>query len=110
MEKAVLLKVKSGQWEVWKKWCAELNTTLRSEAILTLEEEQVLQELTLAVVLNGEHYVIGFMDGDCLPANTKRSVNQRHNEMKQNCLEYVDDVEVLYNIKHEENGVSHHLM
>jgi hypothetical protein len=101
MEKAVLLRVKDGQWETWTQWCTELNTTLRKEAILTLHEEQVLQELTLGFSLNNEHYIIGFMDGDCLPANMKRDINQRHQEMKRQCLERVDDVAVLYNIKSE---------
>jgi hypothetical protein len=99
MQKAVLLKVKNGQWENWQKWCHQLNTTLRSEAILTLEEEQVLQELTLGFTLNNEHYVIGFMDGECLPANPDKTVNQRHNEMKRICLESVSGADVLYNIK-----------
>lgn len=99
MQRATVLKVKTGQWETWKQWCAELDTVLRSEAVLTLEEEQVLQELTLGFALDGEHYVIGFMDGECLPANMDRVINQRHNEMKQTCLERITNAEVLYNIK-----------
>lgn len=61
MEKAILLKVKDDQYDAWKEWYNELSTTLRSEAILTLEEEQVVQELTLSFVLNDSYYVIGFM-------------------------------------------------
>lgn len=99
MEKAVLLKVKDGQWENWKAWCAELGTSLRAEAVLTLEEERVIQELTLGFNVDDKHYIVGFMDGECLPANMNREINKRHKEMKHQCLEYQSDVEILYNIK-----------
>lgn len=99
MGKAVLLKVKKGQWENWKTWCTELNTNLRAEAMLTLEEERVFQELTLGFSMGDEHYIIGFMDGECLPANMDREINQKHKEMKRQCLDYMNEVEILYNIK-----------
>lgn len=99
MEKAILLKVKDGQWEAWKNWCTELNTTLRKEAILTLEEERVFQELTIGFEVDGDYFVIGFMDGECLPANMERDINKRHNAMKHQCLERVGNADVLYNIK-----------
>lgn len=98
MQRAVLLKVKEGQYTTWKNWCAELSTSLLREAELTLQEEQVLQELTLGFEIDDTQYIIGFMDGDCLPANMDREVNKRHKEMKQQCLEYIGETDVLYNI------------
>ena len=59
----------------------------------------MLQELALGFTLNNEHYVIGFMDGECLPSNPERTINQQHNEMKRTCLERVSDADVLYNIR-----------
>lgn len=99
MQKAVLLKVKAGEWENWQNWCEELSTNLLTEAITTLEEEKVVQELTLGFEIENQHYIIGFMDGDCLPANMDREINQKHKAMKTQCLEYVGEVEILSNIK-----------
>jgi len=99
MQKAVLLKVKAGEWENWKGWCEELSTTLLTEAITTLEEEKVVQELTLGFEIDNQRYVIGFMDGECLPANMDREINQKHKAMRVQCLEYVCEAEVLSNIK-----------
>jgi hypothetical protein len=98
MEKAALFRVKTGQWSIWKQWCAELATTLRKEVTLTLQEEQVLQELVIGFDIDGTHYIIGFMEGDCLPANMNREVNLRHKEMKEQCLEYAGVANILYNI------------
>lgn len=99
MEKAVLYKVEPGQWNTWKEWCTEINTTLREEAILTLEEEQVLHELALGFSLGDDQYVIGFMQGECLPANTAHEINQKHRNMREQCLEKIDYAETLYNIQ-----------
>jgi len=99
MQRAILLKVKDGQYETWKNWCRELSTSLLNEAERTLQEEQVLQELVLGFEIDGAHYIVGFMEGECLPANMDREVNNRHKEMKQQCLEYAGEADVLYNIK-----------
>ncbi len=97
--KAVLLKIKEGQWEVWRDWCRELSGALRFEAVLTLQEEKVLQEMALGFQINGERYVIGFVEGEALPAKMDREINQRHQAMKLQCLEHVEKVEILYIIK-----------
>lgn len=99
MEKTVLFLVKEGKWDKWKDWCHELATTLQSEALLTLEEEKVLQELAVGFMVDDKHYVLGFMEGDCLPANLERELNQRHQAMRAECLEKVSDGELLYNLK-----------
>lgn len=99
MKKAILFRIKEGKRDGWYTWCRELSSNLREEAILTLKEEQVLQELTLAFSIEDSDYVIGYMDGDCLPANMERDINQRHKEMRAECLEYMGDVEVLYDLQ-----------
>lgn len=99
MKKAVLLKIKNGKKAIWENWCTELSTKLRSEAELTLAEEKVIQELTLSFSLHDEDYVIGYMDGECLPANMDRKINQKHQEIKSECLTRVGDVTVLLDLK-----------
>lgn len=99
MQKAVIFRVKEGYYETWKNWCIELNTTLSEEAHLSLEEEEVFQELTLGFIIDDVHYILGFMDGECLPANMDRDINRRHKEMKKQCFERVSEAEVLYNLR-----------
>ena len=96
--KVVLMRVREGKLAMWKAWCTELAGSLREEATVTLAEEKVLEEMCLLFTLNGESYVIGFADseGETLPANMTREINQKHKAMKQECLEYVSDGETLY--------------
>ena len=102
MEKAYLFKIKAGKSSTWEAWCNELASALKNEAIETLKEEKVQQELSLSFSLNGEGYVIGFMDGECLPANMNREINQQHKKMREECLERVGDVGILYNIRNDQ--------
>lgn len=99
MSRAVLLKVKPGQYNNWKAWCAELSGLYYEEAKETLIEEKVTQELTIGFNIGDECYVIGYMDGECLPANMGREINQKHKVMKEQCLEMVGEIEVLAHIK-----------
>jgi len=101
MKKAILFRIKEGKKEQWYASCAELAGVLREEAIRTLEEEKVLHELTLGFSLENTDYIVGYMEGECLPANMDREINQRHKEMREECLEYVGLVETLYNLKLE---------
>lgn len=99
MNKAYLFKIKEGKKHVWYKWCQEISTSLRVEALSTLEEEQVTHELTLGISLPEGNYVVGYMDGECLPANQDREINQRHSIMKEECLERIGPVDILYDLK-----------
>ncbi len=99
MEKAVSFRVKEGQSEPWRQWCEELSTSLRAAAVETLVEEKVRQELTLRFEIAGQAYVIGFMEGECLPANLERAINRRHLAMREQCLERMGEVTVLANIR-----------
>lgn len=98
MKKAIVFKIKTNKKAIWDDWCVQLSTHFLQEATLSLVEEKVLQELTLGFSLNGEHFVVGFMNGDCLPANMEREVNNIHQKMKAECLERVSEAEILYDI------------
>ena len=65
---------------------------------LELEWLKKFFEMCFLFTLNSESYVIGFADseGETLPANMERGINQKHKAMKQECLEYVSDGETLY--------------
>lgn len=99
--KAVLLKVKEGKLETWKAWCAELEGVMRAEAIETLKEENVIEELCTLFYVEGQAYVLGFMVGEMLPANMSREINQKHKQMKSDCLEFVSDAETLYHLQND---------
>lgn len=99
MNKAYLFKIKESKKDLWCSWCQELSTSLRDEALSTLEEEQVIQELALGITLPEGEYFIGYMDGECLPANLDREINQRHQSMKEECLERIGPVDILYDLK-----------
>lgn len=98
-KKVVLLKVKEGKLETWKNWCHELETALRLEALETLQEEKVTEELCVLVDFNGVPHVVGFMEGEMLPADMSREINQKHHAMKKECLEYVGAGEGLYHLR-----------
>ena len=91
--------MKEGKLETWKAWCVELASLRRDEALLTLDEEKVTEEMCLLVELSGVHYVVGFSEGEMLPANMSREINLKHKAMKADCLKYVRDAEVLYHLK-----------
>ena len=101
MKKTYIFKVKPGKLGVWKAWAKELGGTLRMEALGTLKEERVVEEACLYFNIEGVDYVVGFMDGEMLPANMDREINQKHKRMKDECLERVAVGEVLYSLKIE---------
>jgi hypothetical protein len=98
-KKVVLLKVKEGKLETWKSWCNELETLRREEAMETLKEEKVIEETCLLVDFHGAPYVVAFMEGEMLPADMACEINQKHDAMKKECLEYVSEGESLYNLR-----------
>ncbi len=99
MINGAVLKIKSGRVEQWRAWCEELKTSLLPETLDTLKDEQVFQEASFLFEVHGEFYVLGFMDGKCLPADMAKEVNIKHKKMKEECLEYVSKIESLYNLK-----------
>ena len=98
-KKVVLLKVKEGKLETWREWCNVLENTRREEAKETLLGEKVTEELCVLIDLNGAPHVVGFMEGEMLPADMSREINQKHDMMKKECLEYAGEGESLYHLK-----------
>ena len=101
MIKGAIFRVKQGRFDQWRAWCNELQTSLREDALDSLRQEQVYQEAAFLFEIKGEHYVLGFMDGESLPGDMTKEVNIKHKQMKEECLEYISNIEVLYNIKTE---------
>src|SRR3989339_683336 len=98
-KKVILLKVREGKLEEWKKWCNELELTRRAEALETLEEEKVTEESCVLFHFDGAPHVVAFAEGEMLPARMDREMNQKHVAMKKECLEYVGEGESLYHLK-----------
>lgn len=99
MEKAVLFRIKKAYLNDWKEWCKEISTNLKKEAELSLIEEKVVQETTFCFKIDTEWYGLGFIDGESLPANPDREINKKHKDIKNKCIEFISEAEVLYNIK-----------
>lgn len=99
MNKAYLFKIKENKKSLWYSWCQELDTILREDAIETLVEEKVSHELVLGFTIANQDYSVGYMNGECLPANMSKEINIKHKKMKEECLERVSEVEILYDIK-----------
>ncbi len=99
MTKGVIFKVKSEHLERWRTWCEELMTSLQGEALITLREEQILQEASFLFELSGKYYIFGFVDGECLPGDMTKEINIKHKKIKEECLERISEAEVLYNLK-----------
>jgi hypothetical protein len=99
MNKAVLFKIKPGKREQWEKWCLELSTTLKNDALATLHEEKLVQELAISFSINNEDFLLGYAEGENLPANIEKEINMKHKKMKEECLERVSDANILYHFK-----------
>jgi Family of unknown function (DUF6176) len=100
--KSNLYKIKEGRTDQWRDWCNQLATTRNAEAIETLAEEGVSQEMFLLFHYSNNDYVITVIDGDALPSNLDRQINRDHRRNFAECLEKVVNIELLYHIKAEE--------
>jgi hypothetical protein len=69
-----------------------------AEAIETLKEEKMTKEMCTLFSVNGVSYILGFAVGEMLPADMTREINQKHKQMKSDCLEYVSEAETLYQL------------
>lgn len=89
MKKLVLRKIKPGKRAELERWFAELEGPRRSEASGTLRAEGVTREWGACVLLDGEDYLVGFMEGpaEFLPADLAVDVNRRHQEVLRECLD-----------------------
>jgi hypothetical protein len=102
-QKTVLYRVKEGKLDAWKEWAEEINSVRRQEAMETLKEEAVTREFSALFEIKGEYYVVGYMEGEIRPANRGNDINQKHDKIKAECLEFVSEGTMLYDL---ENGGS----
>ncbi len=99
MKKATVFKVKKDRLNQWLDWCLQVQGPLYEKAVKTLEQESVMQEATFLFCLGDTNYILGFTEGECLPADMNQEINSQHRMMKQECLEYASGAEVLYLVK-----------
>ncbi|MBP9826949.1 hypothetical protein KBC99_00545 [Candidatus Saccharibacteria bacterium] len=98
MKRAVLFRIKPDKEQVWRDWCSQIYGQYRNEAIESLNEEGLIQEMSLLFKVENATYMIGYMDGEAKPSNKEREINKIHAEKRQECLEYVGEAEVLYSL------------
>lgn len=96
--KAKLYKIKEGKLERWKTWGSLLMKQYYTEAVETLEEEGILAEYFYTFKIKGEWYSLG---GDIEgltrgKINKKRKLNQKHRQIKRECLEPLGEAECVY--------------
>lgn len=99
MINGAIFRVKKGRLDQWRAWCHELETSFREDALDSLRQEQIIQEAAFLFEIEGEYYVLGFMNGEGLPADMTKEVNIKHKQAKEECLERVSDITVLYNLQ-----------
>lgn len=99
MINGAIFRVKQDRLDQWRAWCNELETSFHEDALDSLKQEQIFQEAAFLFEIKGEFYVLGFMDGECLPADMTKEVNIKHKQAKEECLERVSDITVLYNLQ-----------
>ncbi|MEK7612504.1 MAG: DUF6176 family protein [Patescibacteria group bacterium] len=99
MKKVSLFKVKSGKLERWKEWASQLDSILKGQALETLSEEGLVEEACFLFEFMDENLVLAFIDGEMLAPDMNKTINQKHQQMKDECLEYITDGETLYHLK-----------
>lgn len=99
MKKAVLFRIKNEKKDIWYAWCRKISTVLKESAKKTLEDEEVIQEIALGFDFEGDSFVIGYAEGEMLPANQKLNINVEHKAMKEECLEMIGSVDILYSLR-----------
>ena len=93
-----LFKIKEGKLGTWKSWCNMLATTRKNEALETLKEESLAYEGFFIFSINQEFYTLGITEGEGLPANMDKEINQKHKAIKKECLERMGSIENGYEL------------
>lgn len=98
MIKNKILKIKKGKLEIWKAWCLELQNERIGEARETLLDEGLEYETVGIFQIKDDHYILASTSGEERPTDLGREINKTHREKRKECLDFVDEVEVLYYI------------
>lgn len=89
--------------EILTTWAEELKQR-ETEAIQTLEEENVLAESIHTFEISGETYGVGFMvgkEGGIKPPNMEREINQKHRQVIIESIEEILNVKEVYSFRNK---------
>ncbi len=94
-----LFKLKKGKEQLLLEWGARLMGEFRTEALISLSEENVTREIVYMFHIGDDCYAIGHMEGENMrPANTDRSLNIRHKEVLRECIDSKIELNRVYEI------------
>lgn len=95
-----IYKIKNDKLITWQKWCRELETSRKEEALETIKEEAAILETFINFQISSEWYTLGLAaskdNGELILARQDRQINQDHKRIKQECLELITDGEIGY--------------
>jgi Family of unknown function (DUF6176) len=98
-------KVKKGKEKVLLEW-GEIIRKEKNEALVSLREENCLEESLRLYKIDGYWYAIGVMcaakGGKLLPHNQNRKINQEHFRVLEECLEEEMSFQSIYNVRVED--------
>ena len=101
MHKIFVRKIKKGGKEKLEAWGKELMGERKEEALESLRQENVQQERTWIVEIQGEKYFIAYMesqDKNILEMNKDMQINKDHVNVLKECLEWPLPISDLYDI------------
>ncbi len=96
-----LFKVKKGKLNQWKQWCNLLMAERKQEALESFKYENVESELCYTFRVGNTDYVLGEIsfNGEYKKSNMDLKINQDHHKNKKECLEYISELESLFDLK-----------
>ncbi|MGH2613417.1 MAG: DUF6176 family protein [Rhabdochlamydiaceae bacterium] len=103
MMKINLFKIEKGKLEKWLEWGHCLMTEHQEEAVETLKEEGLIYEGFCVSEVAGNYYTLAMIEGYERPTNMERELNQKHREVKRDCLDKLGPVEKAYELYAEKS-------
>jgi|GEM_PF-3472941 len=97
-----LIEIKPEFVQRWKEWGSKLMGELKEEALITLKEEQLLQEHMFLVEIESKQYLGFFSEGKSMPANMERLINKLHRKLLDESRVRRIEGTLLYSIKNNE--------
>lgn len=97
-----LIEIKAETVPQWKKWGARLMNDLKTEALETLTEEGLTQEHVFLLEFNDKHFLGFFTEGNKLPTNLKREINQKHRTLLDESRIRKISGSLIYSLKKDE--------
>lgn len=76
-----------------------MSSRYKKQALATLKQEGLTHDGFSSFNLKGETYIIAISIGQHLPVDMKNKLNQKHGEVKKECLEYIETADIGYYLK-----------